>query len=209
MLIRNGLEITGDIEINKQIYPLQWWLSPVDGAAHRLESGVSLVADPPVPDARLYVWKKNADGTYSTTAKSALTIAAELLAYKTNLASSVDAAVDRIYSTLIGNRGLEYLMSEQAALAFKAAFYAGIVPEPVQAWSDAKAQTSQWACDDILAAAANWRGAQASMRRNRLLYKEQVKAALAYTELDLVYSNWRAYLLAIRTTLGIGADIGV
>ena len=77
MLIRNSLEITGDIEINKQIYPLQWWLSPVDGAAHRLESGVGLVADIPQPDSHLFNSVKNPDGTWTSTPRDPAVIAAE------------------------------------------------------------------------------------------------------------------------------------
>lgn len=105
MYIRNGIKLTGYVEIGGISYPLIWWNDPEQRVLH----GVTLVADPPLPDSRLYTYTTNPDGTYATTAKSAATIAAE----DAELAAENAARVNRA-AILAGEA---YVATEKSKLA--------------------------------------------------------------------------------------------
>lgn len=115
----------------------------------------------------------------------------------------IDADVDAIYGAVIGNRQAEYDLAESDANAYKSAGYSGAVPASVQAWATAKKQTAKWAADDILATSANWRAAQADIRANRLVRKEDVRNAGNPAGVATALSTWSAYVAQARSALGI------
>ena len=116
------------------------------------------------------------------------------------LLKQIDADTDAIYLAVQGYRGTEYLLAESDATAYKSAGYTGEVPSSVQSWASAKAQTAQWAADDILATAAGWRAAQSAIRAQRLARKEQARTA---TDLGPVAAAWAGFVATIRAALGV------
>lgn len=99
---------------------------------------------------------------------------------KLDLCAQVDASADAAYIAIGGpspGRLAEYKQAKADADAFKAAGYAGTVPDTIACWSEAKAWTDQQACDDILTTAASWEMALAVIRRQRLIGKANVNAA--------------------------------
>jgi hypothetical protein len=115
----------------------------------------------------------------------------------------IDADVDSIYGLVAGNRATEYALAEEDALAYKAAGYTGTVPGSVQAWAAAKGWTPTQSADDILLTAAQWRGAQGTIRASRLLRKEQIRVATTQTALDAAVAAWVGFRKAARTSLGL------
>jgi hypothetical protein len=123
-------------------------------------------------------------------------------AEKDALIKEIDADVDGIYAAVIGNRQSEYALAESDASAYKAAGYTGAVPQSVQAWATASKQTAQWAADDILATAVQWRGAQSTIRENRLQRKEDVRNAETAAQMAEARAAWSSFVAAIRAQLG-------
>ena len=115
--------------------------------------------------------------------------------------ASIDADTDAIYQAAIGNRGPEYTEAEAAANAYKDAGYTGDVPSAVQSWATAKNWTAQQAADDILAAAAQLNTAKLAIRAERLLRKEQVRAAADASAVEAVMVQWAGFVTAIRKQL--------
>ena len=95
---------------------------------------------------------------------------------------------------------MEYVLAESDAKAYKAAGYTGTVPDSVASWASAKGQTATWAADDILTTATGWRQAQSSIRATRLTCKEQARAA---NDVAPVAAQWAAFVVAIKTALGV------
>jgi hypothetical protein len=95
------------------------------------------------------------------------------------------------------------MLAETEAQAFKDAGYKGIVPNTVQAWATAKQQTSQWAADDILATAAQWRNAQTQIRAERLLYKQKATDCKSIDTIISIGEDWRIFVAAVKQQLGI------
>ncbi len=116
----------------------------------------------------------------------------------------IDADADAIYGAVIGNRGEEYRTAESEASAFIAGGYTGDAPPSVAGWATAKGWTAQQAADDIAATAAAWRGAQAAIRAQRLLRKEQVRSAADSAALDTALAAWGGFAAAVRQQLGLG-----
>lgn len=141
---------------------------------------------------------------WTITDKTPEVIAAEaasaILTARTALLKQIDADTDAIYLAVQGYRGPEYMLAETDATAYKDAGYTGTVPSSVQSWATAKSQTAQWAADDILATAAAWRTAQASIRAQRLARKEQARTA---ADLAPVATGWAGFVAAIRAALGV------
>ncbi len=117
--------------------------------------------------------------------------------------ASIDADTDAIYQAAIGNRGPEYTEAEAAANAYKDAGYTGDVPSAVQSWATAKGWTAQQAADDILAAASQLNTVKLAIRAERLLRKEQVRAAADASAAEAVMAQWAGFVTAIRGQLGL------
>lgn len=120
----------------------------------------------------------------------------------------IDADADAIRRAVVGERATEYQLAYDESAKFKAAGYVGTVPPTVQSWVDAKAAggvmwTAQQAADDILLTAAQWTGAQNSIRANRLKAKEQARVAGDAAGVESVLASWAAYVTAIRQQLGV------
>lgn len=118
----------------------------------------------------------------------------------------IDTDTDVLIATVIGNRATEYERAEAQATAYAAGGYTGPAPACVQSWADAKAAqgwTAQMAADDILATANAWRPAQDAIRAQRLLRKEQARAAVDSAAVDAVLAQWAGFLVAIRGQLGV------
>lgn len=121
----------------------------------------------------------------------------------TTLVKKIDADADAIYAAALGNRATEYTQAEEQAIVYRSAGYSGDVPDYVQVWADAKGESAQWAADNIIATADAWRAAQTAIRAQRLLRKEQAKAATTQAELDAVATAWGGFVSLIKTQLGI------
>ena len=119
------------------------------------------------------------------------------------LVSKIKADANRIVGDTVGNLSNEYTQARDDAKAFKSAAYIGAVPSSVSSWATAKSWTATAACDDILAAAANWAGAQAAIRSNRLARTEAAKACTTQAALDTVAAQWAGFVSAIRNSLGV------
>lgn len=123
---------------------------------------------------------------------------------KAVLIKQIDADTDALVQAVIGNRTSEYELAEKEANDYKTAGYpASPVPGSVSAWAAAKGWTNTQAADDIIATATGWRTAQASIRANRLLHKENARNAADVTALDTVKSSWSAFLTTIKGQLGV------
>lgn len=120
------------------------------------------------------------------------------------LVARIDADVDAIYDKVMGRRQAEYERTEAEARAWADGGYEGPAPATVQSWAIAKGWQAQAAADDILAVSAAWRTAQEVMRAQRLLRKEQARAALGSASLRAVEGTWTGFVAAIRAQLGIG-----
>lgn len=118
--------------------------------------------------------------------------------------AKVDADVDAIYSAAIGLRQAEYEAAERQAQAFADAGFEPPVPGMVQSWAIAKGWTAQAAAADVLAVAAQWRGAQELIRAQRLLRKEQARGAVGPAGLAAIMATWAGFVAAVRAQLGIG-----
>lgn len=121
------------------------------------------------------------------------------------LISAIRRDAGQIIADVTQGLATEYQIAKDDAEAFKAAGYAGAVPPSVQSWANAKipAQSAQWAADDILAAAANWLGAQSQIRSKRLELAERAKVATTVDELNVVSSEWSAFVVSMRGALGV------
>jgi len=140
---------------------------------------------------------------YPLPADKAAAIAANLATLKTAFVKQVDQDADAIIKAVMGERATEYLLAEQEATAFKAAGYAGTVPNSVSSEATAKGVTAQVACDTILATAAGWRAAQAALRANRLLSKASASATVDAAALDVIKAQWVAFTVALKAQLGV------
>jgi len=116
----------------------------------------------------------------------------------------IDTDVDAIYEAAIGLRQAEYEMAERQAQAFADGGFEPPVPGMVQSWAVAKGWTAQAAAADVLAVAAQWRDAQELIRAQRLLRKEQARAALGPAGLAATMATWAGFVAAVRAQLGIG-----
>jgi hypothetical protein len=130
-------------------------------------------------------------------------IDAAFAASKTTFIAKVDADVDGIYDAAIGNRGPEYDQASAEANAFKAAGYTGTVPASVSSWATAKGWTTTASADDIIAAATRLTAARDAIRAQRLLRKEQAKAATDATTLAPITAGWSGFVAYIRGQLGV------
>lgn len=133
---------------------------------------------------------------------SAAEIAADLIARKAPALTQIDADTDAINTAVMGSRAQEYELAEQHAQEYKAAGYTGPVPSSVQSWATAKTWTATQAADDILITAAQWRTAQAAIRAQRLLRKEQVRSAADVAGITAATAAWAGFVTAIRGQLG-------
>jgi hypothetical protein len=127
----------------------------------------------------------------------------DLTTIKLRLAAQIDADRDTVFRAVVGDRATEYAVAADEAESFKLAGYTGTVPESVESWADVKSKSAQWATDDILATAQNWKAAQANMRRTRLTFKENVKAAATKAALDTIMTQWAGYIVALKASLGV------
>jgi hypothetical protein len=97
--------------------------------------------------------------------------------------SQIDDAADNVRMLVLSKQTntAEYLRAEQQAREFKTAGYpADNVPSCVQSWVDAKWRdnwTAQQAADNIISTADNWYGLLESIRKIRLIAKEDVRHA--------------------------------
>ena len=119
------------------------------------------------------------------------------------LIAKVDADADVIYGAVLGNRAQEYLDAYASALAYQAAGYTGTVPDDVQAWATAKAQTATWAADSIIATGTAWKAAKTAIRANRLAKKEAANSAADLNALTTVEAQWSAFVAYIKGQLGV------
>lgn len=119
------------------------------------------------------------------------------------LISKIDRDVDAIYEEVIGNRGEEYTTARNEAVEFRDADYQGKVPPSVESWAVAKNWTAKKAADDILEAAARLSNLRENIRAQRLLKKEQVRAASIGHDVMELENEWDQIVLNLRSIAGI------
>lgn len=124
---------------------------------------------------------------------------------KSLILTKIDEEVDSVYAAVIGNRGSEYTLAEAEAINFRNNSYIGRVPDSIQSWASAKKQTPQWAADNIISTASQWRVAQATIRTARLGYKEDVRACSTLDELEVVHAGWVTFLGNMQAQLGLSS----
>jgi hypothetical protein len=131
-------------------------------------------------------------------------LAAQLATASAALVKQIDADTDALYAAVIGNRAAEYTVAEAEATAFADGGYtADPAPASVASWATAKGWTAQAAADDIIATATAWRTAQAAIRANRLLRKEQARTAADLAALTTTRAQWAGFVAAVRAQLGV------
>lgn len=98
---------------------------------------------------------------------------------RATLLDRIDAAADAARLAVAGDplRAAEYQVAEAEAKAYRAAGYAGTVPQSIKSWAEAKQWTAKRAAEDILAEALAWNGALYALRDARLKAKEAVRNA--------------------------------
>jgi hypothetical protein len=104
-----------------------------------------------------------------------------------SLCAAVDAAVDDAYVAIGGpspGRLAEYQQANNDATAYKAAGYAGVVPQTVQCWATASGITPKAAADSILATAVQWMAVLNGVRSARLIGKGTVNAATTVADAE-------------------------
>lgn len=119
-------------------------------------------------------------GNGSLVAPAPITEAQQLAGTQSFLCQMIDAEADSAYIAIGGpspGRLAEYQQANTDAAAFKAAGYAGTVPETVQCWATASGMTAQAACDNILVTASAWEAVLVGIRSARLIGKANVNAA--------------------------------
>lgn len=119
-------------------------------------------------------------------------------------AQQIDEAADSARAAVVGNnlRVIEYQLTEQEATAFKAAGFEGEVPATVQAWVDAAGLTPQAATENILAEAAEWKGALYTIRAARLKGKIDALKAATHDEAEAIADHAIAAINA--SVVGVG-----
>uniref|UniRef100_A0A6M3MCL4 Putative tail protein n=1 Tax=viral metagenome TaxID=1070528 RepID=A0A6M3MCL4_9ZZZZ len=159
--------------------------------------------DGPLPAITLGGMKRQGNGlVFDQTVMNAST-AATLAPARAAALVRIDADVDAIYGAAIGNRQAEYEAAERQAQVYADADYTGTAPGMVASWASAKGWTGQQAAEDILAQAAAWRGAQDAIRAQRLLRKEQVRAAADAAAINTVTAAWAGFVSLVRQQLGL------
>ncbi|OHE77789.1 MAG: hypothetical protein A3F67_08090 [Verrucomicrobia bacterium RIFCSPHIGHO2_12_FULL_41_10] len=142
--------------------------------------------------------------THTVVEQEVAAVATNLSAKKAELIKQIDTDTDTLIQAVIGNRQSEYELAEREAAAYKTAGYpTSPVPPSVKSWADAKGVTSTAACDDILSAASGWRSAQAALRANRLLCKQQAAGAVDMGALSASRAQWMGDLETIKLSLGL------
>jgi hypothetical protein len=168
----------------------------------RLSDGAIIPADPANTDYAAYLaWLAQGN----TPEPADVPPAPSLSEKRALFVKQIDADTDAVIGAVIGNRASEYELAEAQATAYADAGYVGSVPAYVQSWANAKAGqgwTAQTAADDILATASIWRPAQATLRAQRLLRKEQARNAADAAALDAVAAQWAGFLSAVKAQLG-------
>lgn len=115
----------------------------------------------------------------------------------------IDNDTDAIYGAVLGNRAEEYTLAATEAQAYKTAGYMGTVPGSVQSWATAKSWTATQATDDIVLTAARWTAAQAAIRAERLLRKEQARTATNAAGITAAMTAWAGFVAYMRGQLAI------
>jgi len=147
--------------------------------------------------------QRQALGITTTTEQIPEPPAPSLASQKSMVVAQIDAEVDAIYRSVIGERQPEYAEAEKEAQAYKDAGYTGSVPGYVASWVTASGKTAQAAADDILSTAQAWRAAAGAMRAARLGHKAQAGAATTQAALDAVRASWVTSIGQIRAALGL------
>ena len=123
---------------------------------------------------------------------------------RSQMITNIDTEADIIRTRVVGDpvRAFEYQWTENEAKAFQAAGYAGAVPASISSWASAKQWTAQQACDDILAAAAAFRNAMATIRSLRLSGKEAVRGAESDAHAAALYDQTMNSFKNLRQQIG-------
>lgn len=204
-IIRNSDSIalyTGD-ELNLTAEGLRGpgWIDP------SLTTDTATVIDVTLPDGFLPGAYAYSDGEWTVANQAiidahAAEIAAQVAQASLAVLRRIDADADAIYRDAMGARQSEYTEAELQAQAFKDAGYTGEAGPMVAAWALATGNTEQWAADDILGQAAQWRQAQAAIRTQRLVHKQMVRSATTQAALDSALASWNTFVTALRAELG-------
>lgn len=169
-------------------------------AVIRISDGATIPADDANTDYQAYLSWKSA-GNVPTPAD-----VPTLAQHIDRIVLTIKREASQIHEDVAMSLTNEYQTAKREAQAYKDSGYTLVpVPASVTDWSTAKAPpwTHQQSADDILAQAANWEGAQTSIRKNRLAYAEQAKRAVTKADADTAYASWATFRNTIRAQLKV------
>jgi hypothetical protein len=113
------------------------------------------------------------------------------------LLKQVDAQADKLYADAVGNLAVEYQQAEDDAKTYKAAGYAGAVPETLKGYMAATGLAAEAAANKTLSLATSWRSTVQAVRSERLAVKSSIRAG------DFDLTAWETFLLNTRKGLDL------
>jgi hypothetical protein len=111
----------------------------------------------------------------------------------------IDIVADAQRARIAGDpvKVFEYQAAEEGARAFAATGFAGDAPSVVASWAAARGWTNQAAAENILAEAAQFRGALEYIRATRLAGKYAVMGAVTDEAAEAAFNQAIAQLKAV------------
>jgi len=204
-----GIEINGRITVFENRLPYRWRdIVGLNGLPEEslYELGLREVVYPKKTDYQYYssafLDKVNDIITFNVLDKTQEEIELEFSEKKNDLILKFEKDTDNLTKSIIGERGEEYRIAEEEAIAYKAAGYPEAnIPGSISSDAIAKSYTNQEACDLILTMSINWRTAQAALRAKRLLLKEQTRTSTTFEELNTISSEWDIFIEALKAQI--------
>jgi hypothetical protein len=174
-------------------------MGPVDSMSQRVDMTTGQLVDyqPPQPSVD-YVWDDvSKRWTYS-----------EPLSVKRNVAlSKCYADIDAVVKDAVGERAEEYKEALADAQAFTDSGYTEPAPESVAKFAQKnptmQVQTNAWAAQQVIGRANALSDARKRMRDQRFDSQYDMRSASTSDELDNAVAAWDAFILSIRTQLGL------
>jgi hypothetical protein len=115
--------------------------------------------------------------------------------------------VDAVYDASIGRRTTEYTRAEEAARAYKAADFTGLVSDYISGHARSNPtgteQTNGWAAQQIIERADTFHWAELQMRNVRFDRQADMRAAATHDELRMAIAAWDGFIADLRAQLGL------
>lgn len=177
-------------------YPANWFETATQ--EEKAAVGITEVPDEPMPDDRFYHVQENSDGTRTTNLKNMDMV-------KTQFKNSIDLTSGSLRAKVVSMGDFvaeEYRVAYDEALNFKAAGYAGTVPQSILTWSQVSGNTAQWAADDIISTRNQYVTILNIIRDVRLKSKAAIEAATTPEGILAAVDAANASFISISSSLG-------